>query len=109
MTKFRPRKYVTGNPDVLQALKVTPEQAQNLANDGALVVAAWQNPSGASGHVATVRADFGPYSEDAGPLLGNVGGEMGVWHADRAYGIGNPGRPQSLDDVSFYFIPDRGR
>src|SRR5262249_15738307 len=40
--------------------KVTPEEAQQIANDGGLVIAAYENPSGGFGDVETVRPKSGP-------------------------------------------------
>jgi|SRR6185437_214531 len=56
--------------------EVDADQAQKLANDGTLVIAAWSNPNG-GGHLATVRPS-GVQGDQAhessrGPLLNNIG------------------------------------
>src|ERR1035438_4880741 len=59
---------------------VTKADAQSLANQGILVIGAWQNPSG-PGHVATVRP-LGVKGDQpaagSGPLMNNIGASVGV-------------------------------
>ena len=76
---------------------VTPEQAQALADQGDLVIAAWDNPNG-HGHVAAVYPDNGPDGTDnvqtssndarsTGPLLNNIGiaSQMTVIYAGEVF------------------------
>jgi hypothetical protein len=53
-------------------MEVTGEQAQTLANNGFLVIAAMENP-GAIGHISSVRPTDTPYNLKNGPMLSNVG------------------------------------
>ena len=53
-------------------MEITPQEAQKLANKGYTVVAAWKNPSGSSGHMATVRPG-NTFDELTGPMLNNIG------------------------------------
>jgi hypothetical protein len=55
--------------------EVTPERAQEIANNGGVAIAAYDNPNG-HGHVATVRPE--DVAEDnalgrSGPLLNDIG------------------------------------
>lgn len=52
--------------------EVEPQEAQQLANQGYTVIAAWENPTGASGHLATVRPG-GSFDKTTGPVLNNIG------------------------------------
>jgi hypothetical protein len=55
--------------------EVTPDRAQQVANDGGLVIAAYDNPNG-HGHVATVRPESVPGDDPlgrSGPLLNDIG------------------------------------
>jgi hypothetical protein len=55
--------------------EVTPDRAQQLANDGGLVIAAYDNPQG-HGHVATVRPENVSGDDPvgrSGPLLNDIG------------------------------------
>jgi hypothetical protein len=59
--------------------EITGEQAQAMANEGYVVIAAWEKVDGI-GHLATVRpiTDGTLYNNDAGPLLSNVGSDIGI-------------------------------
>jgi hypothetical protein len=64
--------------------KVAVDQVQDLANTGALVIAAWSNPNG-HGHLATVRplgVDGDKPAAGRGPLLNNVGVTVKVEYAN---------------------------
>jgi len=61
---------------------VTPQQAQQLANQGVTVIAAQPNPRG-HGHVATVRPDAG--NTGANPTINNVGRHVNVAPASQAF------------------------
>lgn len=52
--------------------EISPQKAQQLANQGYTVVAAWENPTGDSGHLATVRPGK-IFDETTGPMLNNIG------------------------------------
>jgi hypothetical protein len=63
--------------------------ATKLANQGYVVVAAWKNPEGDPGHVATVRPSSNPESFE-NPLVSNVGVRNSVQAEDApgAFGKG---------------------
>jgi RHS repeat-associated protein len=55
--------------------QVSPDEAQRVANEGKLVIAAQPNPHG-HGHVATVRPGYSiPYQY---PMINNIGKKVGV-------------------------------
>jgi hypothetical protein len=64
-------------------------EAQEKANQGYVVVAAWKNKEPGKGppHFATVRPDF-EFDERRGPMLANVGAYNGIMRAKdtKAYG-----------------------
>ena len=69
--------------------EVSPAEAQQIANNGGLAVAAWKNPHGIHGHVATVRPEGiqGDHpTARRGPLLNNIGTTVGVMHQSGAFG-----------------------
>lgn len=71
----------------------TPEQARELAAEGYTVVGSWENPTGDSGHVATVRPDSNLL------MYANVGLTNGILLPDQAFGLL---RPQIL-----YYNPEQ--
>jgi hypothetical protein len=74
--------------------------AQELANLGWTVVGAWKNPNTAeSGHLATVRPGNYNFQDAEGPLLANVGIEIG----ERYTYDGFEGKP--MTDIKFYYDP----
>lgn len=76
--------------------RVSSEEAQELANQGSLVVAAWHNPNG-SGHVATVRPEGLPGDNPnpgRGPLLNDIGQRNAVRYENWAFRTGS--------DVRYY-------
>ncbi len=59
---------------------VTAADAQALANQGILVIGAWQNPAG-TGHVVTIRpagVKGDQPVQGRGPLMNNIGATVGV-------------------------------
>jgi RHS repeat-associated protein len=60
---------------------IEPSDAQSAANDGEVVIAAWKNPSGSSGHVALV--------------VPGVADQSGTWNGAPASSIG--GIPKVMD------------
>ena len=70
--------------------KVGPEEAQRIANAGGVVIVAWENPTGASGHVATVRPEGvpgdRPPAPGVGPLLNDIGQFVRVANKNFAFG-----------------------
>jgi RHS repeat-associated protein len=70
--------------------EVTPKEAQSLADQGKLVIVAWESPNPlASGHTATVRPENvpgdNPPKGSKGPLINNVGRSVGVMGANYAF------------------------
>ena len=58
--------------------RVIATEAQDLANQGSLVIAAWRNPIGGPGHVAVVRPGVLDYSnswKSYAPKIMNIGRE----------------------------------
>jgi hypothetical protein len=77
--------------------RVQPQDAQDLANQGTVVVGVQSNPGG-HGHMVTVRPEIVPgVSEMSGeaPLVNNVGRERNILPADRAF-------PDSSLPVRYY-------
>jgi len=81
-------------------VEITPQQAQDLSNQGYTVVAARENPTGASGHMATVRPG-NEFDESTGPMLNNIGAERRtrVLRTDEAF-VGNS---YTNGEVHFYY------
>ena len=93
-------------------VKVTPEQAQILANEGYTVVASWKNPQADSpgynpGHMSTVMASEDVYNPTLGPKVSNVGGFNGERSVRNAFNIGSPGEASSMSDIGFYYEPSQ--
>ncbi len=80
--------------------EVSAETAQILANQGYTVVAARENTTGGSGHIATVRPG-NDFDETNGPMLNNIGAEerTGIIRANSAF-VGNG---YANGDVHFYY------
>lgn len=61
--------------------EVSADQAQELANQGGLVIVAWSNPQG-NGHLATVRPEGVSgdqvHAGSREPLINNVGVDVGI-------------------------------
>src|SRR5262249_17082786 len=72
--------------------EVTPEEAQQIANDGGLVIAAYENPNGGSGRLTTVRPEGvpgdSPPKGGKGPLLNDIGANTRVANQNYAFGKG---------------------
>jgi RHS repeat-associated protein len=67
--------------------EIEPDEAQQLADNGKLVIVAYENSDG-PGHLATVRPDGVPGDKpvgSSGPLLNNVGRSVGVMRESRAF------------------------
>ena len=81
-------------------MEISAESAQTLANQGYTVVAARENTTGGSGHIATVRPG-NDFDEVNGPMLNNIGAEerTGIIHTNRAF-IGND---YTNGNVHFYY------
>ena len=80
-------------------------QAQELANAGYVVIGAWENPTGESGHLATVAPSSGAYNDSDGPLLSNVGTLSRTGLVSTAEGFGEA--KYKNGDVKFYFDPNQ--
>jgi RHS repeat-associated protein len=71
--------------------QVTPQEAQNLANQGVTVVGVISEAG--HGHIATVRPELLPGTQDVaahGPLVNNIGGHVGVTNGNNAFGGATP-------------------
>ena len=79
-------QYYANNPNS-SIQEVNGSQAQNLANAGYTVVAAYENTSGGSGHLATVAPGY-DYNASSGPVLANVGlqSQTGINTSSTVYG-----------------------
>ena len=67
--------------------EVSPQEAQNLANQGVPVVAVQSNPGG-HGHVATVRPELMPglgQSLGQAPSINNIGARRDIGTADQSF------------------------
>jgi hypothetical protein len=69
---------------VNNAKEVYGKEAQELANNGELVLAACYNPSG-SGHVAVVCPSIEEYDDTLGPLVGESGARRRITHSKSAF------------------------
>lgn len=80
-----------------QYREVTPQEAQQIANNGGTVVVAYDNPNG-HGHTATVRpegvAGDNPPPGGKGPLINDIGKNVGVHNANYTFRNGS--------DVHYY-------
>ena len=84
--------------------EVSPTEAQQIANDGGLVIAAYENPNPkASGHTTTVRPEGvpgdNPPAHGRGPLLNDIGLNVRVANQNYAF---------SKDKTVRYYTP-RGK
>ncbi|TVQ28235.1 MAG: RHS repeat protein [Spirochaetaceae bacterium] len=96
------------SPDNRTVFRVTAEHAQDLANRGEFAVATWINPTGASGHVATIRPHDGPYDPTLGPLVADVGRRVHVTNVSEAFAVGRVGSyPPQMGDVVYYHLRRR--
>ncbi len=78
----------------------TPQQAQELANEGITVTAAWKNPNEKRhGHMSTVRPSSEPYDPKAGPMISNVGSENKIAPVAEAFHGKKP------EDVKYFYEP----
>ena len=92
----------TQSPENAALRMVTPERAQELANEGYTVVAGRLDDytSDRIGHLATVRPSEELFDPELEPILSNVGGRNGISSARRAFL-----RARSLDEVRYYYDP----
>jgi hypothetical protein len=72
------------NNAVKNAKELYPREAQEIANDGGLVLAACYNPKG-SGHVAIVCPAEEEYDDGLGPLVGESGARCRITHSKAAF------------------------
>ena len=75
--------------------------AQTLANAGYTVIAAWENPTGGKGHLATVSPGF---LGSMTPMISNVGTDNGIKSVLEAFGKNNS--PQYYYDPNQAFVFD---
>lgn len=57
--------------------QINLSSAQDLADQGILVVAAWADPDGGHGHTVTVRPDLTNWKEETNPMMAQIGGKTG--------------------------------
>src|SRR5205807_5808844 len=70
---------------------VTPQESQNLANQGVTVVGVISETG--HGHIVTVRPELLPGTQDVaahGPLVNNIGAHVGVTNGNNAFGGATP-------------------
>jgi hypothetical protein len=79
------------NSDATGICRIEPEEAQEKANLGYVVVAAWENADNPykSPHYATVRPTADAYVPIKGPLLANVGEHNGIYYAKNRTALGD--------------------
>ncbi len=81
-----------------QYREVTPQEAQRLANEGKVVIAV--QPAKDHGHIATVRPDNlfyeTPPSRGSGPVINNVGRNVGIVRASATKAADRAFRPEPL-------------
>lgn len=93
---------------IITSGSISPEEAQDYANKGLLVIATWENPNPeGSGHLATVRPTDVPYNPITGPTVANVGKKNKITSTAEAFGTKKnaPNTALSLDAVEFYYYP----
>ena len=79
--------------------ELTPEQAQDYANEGYTVVAMWKNPNkGQSGHMSTVEGGH-EFTDRNSMTIANIGANNKVTSLSTAFGI-TTNAPKS--DIKFY-------
>lgn len=78
-------------------MEVNATQAQALANDGYMVIGAWENNNG-HGHVAAVVPHY-KYDVDDGPMIGQAGKDVGIMLSSEGFGTNN------LGDTHWILIP----
>ena len=84
-------------------VEVSPAKAQELADEGKLVIGAWANPGGGHGHVVTVRpegiaGDAPPHGSTL-PLVNDIGASDRVAGKNYAFARG---------DAVHYYTPVGG-
>jgi len=82
-------------------LQVDGCKAQEFANKGFTVIAAWENSNGASGHLTTVVPSYPSnvnYAEDYNPWVSNVGTANYIMKANIAFAGNTP---------TYYFDPNQ--
>ncbi|MCL2243647.1 MAG: DUF6531 domain-containing protein [Treponema sp.] len=74
-------------------IQIDGGKAQELANKGYTVIAAWENTSGGSGHLATITPNYPSnvnYSNDYDPWVSNVGTANVIMRANSAFAGNTP-------------------
>jgi hypothetical protein len=91
-------QYYANNPNS-SIQEINGSQAQNLANSGYTVIAAYENTRGGSGHLSTVAPGY-DYNASSGPVLANVGlqSQTGINTTATVYGS-----HYSNGEVHYYF------
>ncbi|MDR2019147.1 MAG: hypothetical protein LBQ14_00085 [Treponema sp.] len=82
--------------------ELEPKEAQEKANEGWTVAAAWENKAaGESGHMATVRPGYNDFQTSEGPRLANVGGTVGVKPSREGFYLIN------IKQICYYYDPNQ--
>lgn len=82
-------------PNSSDYTRVSPQQAQDLANQGVTVIAV-QGSEGPHGHIATVRptdtyfASYENPGSGSGPMINNIGGRVGVMSESSSFSHNQP-------------------
>jgi hypothetical protein len=91
-----------------KAVKISPQEAQQKANDGYTVIVAWYNETQPDakgvchGHLSTVRPNKEQFDIKKGPQLANIGINVGPNNAVRVF-FG----AYTLGDTKFYYDPNQ--
>jgi hypothetical protein len=72
------------NNAVKNAKEISGSEAQQMANDGGLVLVACHNPKG-PGHVAIVCPSSAVFNAELGPLVGETGSSCRITHSKKAF------------------------
>jgi len=90
------------NSDRTGIHRISPEEAQEMANRGYVVIGSWMNMTrGGSPHFATVRPHFEAYNPDNGPLLANVGRHNGIFFTRRPEAFGRD--IDRFNEIEWYY------
>jgi hypothetical protein len=92
------------NSDRTGIHRISPEEAQEMANRGYVVIGSWMNMTrGGSPHFATVRPHFEAYNPVRGPLVANVGESNGIYFTRRDGELRGAFRRDEFDAIEWYY------
>jgi hypothetical protein len=92
------------NSDRTGIHRIGPEEAQEMANRGYVVIGSWMNMTRhGSPHFATVRPHFEAYNPNRGPLVANVGESNGIYFTRRDGELRGAFRRDEFDAIEWYY------